>query len=89
MIDPDPAYGFAVRNEVVLDVRGTHSPRVRHAMIFAAIDALATRSAVVLVSDHDLKPLYYRLHAEAPDGYTWTYVEAGPRVFRARIERRR
>jgi hypothetical protein len=41
-----------------LDVREL-PPRQRHALIFETCDNLATGDALVLVNDHDPRPLYY------------------------------
>lgn len=45
--------------------------------------------AVILVNDHDPKPLYYQFEAEKPGRFGWEYVEAGPEVWRVRITRRK
>lgn len=72
---------------IELDVR-TLAPRQRHATIFAMLDALDPGHALVLVNDHDPRPLRYQLLAERPDGYDWTYEAEGPDVWQVRIVRR-
>ena len=61
-----------------LDVREL-PPRQRHALIFDTCDTLATGDALVLVNDHDPRPLYYQFEAEQPGRFGWDYLERGPR----------
>lgn len=72
---------------VVLDVR-TVPPRDKHPSIFRTFDALIAGQSMVLVNDHDPRPLRYQLAAERPDTFDWTYEETGPTVWRVRIDRR-
>ncbi|MHB8245531.1 MAG: DUF2249 domain-containing protein [Acidimicrobiales bacterium] len=70
----------------LLDVREL-APALRHESIFAAYGALRAGAGVVLVNDHDPKPLRYQFEAEHAGEYTWDYLEQGPRVWRVRIGR--
>ncbi|HET9340581.1 MAG TPA: DUF2249 domain-containing protein [Casimicrobiaceae bacterium] len=67
-----------------LDVRQV-APRERHPLIFRTFDALAPGEALVLVNDHDPKPLYYQFKAESNAEFTWEYLESGPDVWRVAI----
>lgn len=67
-----------------LDVRSI-VPRERHPLIFRTFDALAPGESLVLVNDHDPKPLYYQLMAERPGQVGWDYVEEGPTVWQVQI----
>jgi uncharacterized protein (DUF2249 family) len=67
-----------------LDVR-TLAPRERHPLIFRTFDALAPGASLVLVNDHDPKPLYYQFKAESSAEFTWDYLEQGPDVWRVAI----
>lgn len=69
-----------------LDVR-TLPPPQRHALIFQACGKLGTGDAIVLVNDHDPKPLYYQFQAEQPGRFGWEYVQSGPEVWKVRITR--
>ena len=69
-----------------LDVREL-PPRQRHTLIFATCEKLATGGAIVLVNDHDPRPLYYQFEAEQPGRFGWEYLERGPEVWRVRITR--
>lgn len=75
-------------NPLQLDVRELPPPQ-RHALIFKECGKLPVGNAVVLVNDHDPKPLYYQFEAEQPGQFGWEYVESGPEVWRVRITRRK
>ena len=69
---------------VTIDVRDM-VPRERHPLIFATFDQLAPSQTMLLVNDHDPKPLYYQLMAERPEQAGWEYIEQGPEVWRVHI----
>jgi uncharacterized protein (DUF2249 family) len=69
-----------------VDVR-TIVPRDRHPLIFGTFANLAPGEALLLVNDHDPKPLYYQFQAEYGGEFNWEYVESGPDVWRVRIGR--
>jgi uncharacterized protein (DUF2249 family) len=69
-----------------LDVRPEPRAR-RHEMIFDAYGQLSIGSGVVVVNDHDPKPLHGQFAAKHPDEFTWDYLERGPEVWRVRIGR--
>ena len=69
-----------------LDVREI-TPRERHPLIFSRLDALALGEALLLVNDHDPKPLYYQLMAERPGQFAWVPQTEGPEVWAIRISR--
>jgi uncharacterized protein (DUF2249 family) len=60
-------------------------PAQRHQVIFQRFDALPVGGSLVLVNDHDPKPLYYQLVAEYAGQLLWEYVEQGPEVWRVRM----
>lgn len=70
-----------------LDVRELPPPQ-RHALIFQTCGSLNEGDAIVLVNDHDPKPLYYQFQAEYPGCFKWDYVESGPDVWKVRITRK-
>lgn len=70
--------------KTTVDVRDI-PPRQRHPMIFGAFDALFPGEALLLVNDHDPKPLYYQFSAERSGQFEWEYLEEGPEVWRVRI----
>jgi uncharacterized protein (DUF2249 family) len=69
-----------------VDVR-TIVPRDRHPLIFGTFADLAPGEALLLVNDHDPKPLYYQFQAEYGGEFNWEYLESGPDVWRVRIGR--
>lgn len=73
-----PAYAETI------DVR-TIVPRERHPRIFALVGGLEPGTSLLLINDHDPKPLHYQLEAEHPGQYSWTYVEEGPDIWRVEI----
>lgn len=72
--------------KATVDVR-TIPPRERHPLIFGTFDELEPGEALLLVNDHDPKPLFYQFQAEARGEFTWDYLEAGPEVWQVRIGR--
>jgi uncharacterized protein (DUF2249 family) len=71
---------------VVVDVRPI-APRDRHPLIFQTFDGLAHGEAFILVNDHEPRPLYYQFLHERADQFAWTYLEAGPELWRVQIEK--
>jgi regulator of cell morphogenesis and NO signaling len=71
---------------VMVDVRQV-VPRERHSRIFLAFEQLSEGGEMVLVTDHDPKPLLYQFQAERPGGYDWSVLEEGPEVWRVLIAR--
>jgi uncharacterized protein (DUF2249 family) len=71
---------------VTLDVREL-PPRERHPLIFGKLDALPLGASLLLINDHDPKPLRYQLMAERPDEFAWQPQQEGPEEWRIRITR--
>ncbi|PWB81561.1 MAG: hypothetical protein C3F08_01640 [Candidatus Methylomirabilota bacterium] len=59
----------------------------KHPTIFRAFDELAVGNTMLLVNDHDPKPLYYTFAAERTGQFEWRYLEAGPEVWQVAIRR--
>ena len=74
----------AITFNATIDVRPI-PPRERHPLIFGTFDQLAAGEALLLINDHDPKPLFYQFQAEANGQFTWDYLENGPDVWRVRI----
>lgn len=83
--NPEPTNMSATPLE--LDVR-VIPPREKHPTIFRTFDSLPVGSSMVIVNDHDPRPLKYQFAAERPDKFNWTYEAEGPDVWRVRIDRR-
>lgn len=73
-------------NPVTVDVRGM-PPWERHPRIFSTFDSLKPGDEMILVNDHDPKPLYYQFAAERKGIFEWSYLEEGPRDWRVEIKR--
>jgi uncharacterized protein (DUF2249 family) len=71
---------------VELDVRRI-PPREKHPTIFQTFDGLDNGQSMMLINDHDPRPLRYQMMAERPDTFEWEYQEEGPEVWRVRISR--
>ncbi|MDR4506829.1 MAG: DUF2249 domain-containing protein [Candidatus Brocadiaceae bacterium] len=72
---------------IVLDVRDI-LPRERHPKIFNTFDGLKAGEMMVLINDHDPKPLKYQLDAERSGQMHWVYVEQGPEVWKVEITKK-
>ncbi len=70
-----------------LDVR-VLLPRDKHPTIFRTFDTLASGQSLMLLNDHDPKPLRYQLLAERPESFDWQYEAEGPELWCVRISRR-
>jgi uncharacterized protein (DUF2249 family) len=76
-----------IQQTTELDVR-IIPPRDKHPAIFRALDDLASGQSLLLVNDHDPRPLRYQLDAERPNTFDWEYETEGPEEWRVRINRR-
>ena len=72
--------------QTTIDVRAI-TPRDRHPLIFGTFANLAPDEALLLVNDHDPKPLFYQFQAEHGGEFSWQYLEEGPEVWKVRIGR--
>ena len=72
---------------IQLDVRAI-PPREKHPTIFRTFDALESGQSLLLLNDHDPRPLRYQFAAERPDSFDWEYEAEGPALWRVRISRR-
>lgn len=70
----------------IIDLRELQ-PQDRHALIFASFDALQAGESFQLVNDHDPRPLRFQFEDRTPGQFGWSYVEAGPTVWRAQIDK--
>ena len=59
----------------------------RHDIILAKLDQLRPGGTFVILNDHDPKPLRYQTEALWPGRYEWSYLEAGPLLWRVAITR--
>lgn len=72
---------------IILDVREI-IPRERHPKIFNTLDGLQSSESVVIINDHDPKPLLYQLDAERKGLFEWQYLAQGPEEWKVEITRK-
>lgn len=72
---------------MTIDVR-QFVPALKHRTIFGVWDGLSCGARMLLINDHDPKPLYYQLATEYTDEFEWTYLEEGPARWQVAIEKR-
>ena len=73
-------------SETTIDVRNM-VPRERHPKIFATFDSIKAGYAILLINDHDPKPLFYQMQAEREGQVAWIPQEEGPERWVVRIEK--
>lgn len=66
------------------DVRDMPPP-ARHREILRRLDDLPVREGLVLVNDHDPKPLYYELRSLRGETFDWEYLQRKPGDWRVQI----
>lgn len=74
------------KQTVTLDVRSLPGPQ-KHSTIFRTFEGLNSGETLILVNDHDPKPLYYQFAAEKTGQFEWNYLERGPEVWKVAIEK--
>jgi len=67
-----------------IDVR-VIEPINKHKRIFERFDELGIGESLLIINDHDPKPLYYQLLAERGNIFEWVYLENGPIEWRVNI----
>lgn len=60
---------------------------VRHAAIFATLDAVGLGHALVLVAPHDPLPMLAQLEQRQPGAFAIEYLQRGPDAWRLRLSR--
>lgn len=71
----------------VIDVR-LIEPKFKHTRIFELFDKLQLGESLLIINDHDPKPLYYQLLAERGNIFDWKYILNGPEEWRVEIQMR-
>lgn len=74
-------------NNKELDVREIEAKH-KHRMIFEMFNGLKTGESMLIINDHDPKPLHYQLMAENEGEFKWEYVEEGPEVWKVLINKK-
>ncbi len=58
---------------------------MKHKVILGVWGGLSSGSKMMLINDHDPKPLYYQFSAEFSGQFSWNYLEEGPTRWRVEI----
>ncbi|HKL61511.1 MAG TPA: DUF2249 domain-containing protein [Acholeplasma sp.] len=64
-----------------------YEPKDKHKKIFDMFFSLNVGESMLLVNDHDPKPLYYQFAAEHTNQFEWTYQTQGPDIFEVLIKK--
>lgn len=64
------------------------APREKHPTIFLRFDDLGPGENLIILNDHDPKPLYYQLIGERGNSFIWDYLEQGPLDWKVKITKR-
>ena len=75
-----------MKDEVRIDVRPIPM-RERHPRIIAAFEALDAEQTLVLLSDHEPRPLHAQFRDLYGDGYTWEQREFGDGRWEVRLRK--
>ncbi|KQZ78249.1 aminotransferase [Mesorhizobium sp. Root157] len=70
----------------LIDVR-TIAPFERHQRIFDMLGALSHGGSLIIVNDHDPRPLRAQIEMRHPGAYSWEYLQQGPDLWRVEISR--
>ena len=71
---------------VTIDVRST-VPWERHPKIFELFESLSIGDTMLLINDHDPRPLHYQFMMERKDQFEWKSEEKGPQHWEATIKK--
>ena len=62
-----------------------YAPRDKHRVIISTFESLNSGESMLLVNDHEPRPLFYQFQIEYTDQFKWEYLEEGPEVWHVRI----
>jgi regulator of cell morphogenesis and NO signaling len=63
-------------------------PKQKHPIIFNKFDELMEGESLIILNDHDPKPLYYQMLGERGYVFIWEYLEQGPEWWKVKISKR-
>ncbi len=73
--------------KVTLDIKAIPHDERDPQIIFRAFESLASGEKLLIINDHDPKPLRERFASRMPGGFEWAYLEEGPETWRVEITR--
>jgi len=59
-----------------------------HIDIFERLSAMEIGQSVMIIHDHNLRPLYFRLQAECRQAFGWETLDDGPEAWRVQLTRK-
>lgn len=62
-----------------------YPPHLKHKVIFQTFEKLNQDESMLLINDHDPKPLRFQFESMFQGQYQWEYVEQGPETFQVKI----
>ncbi len=62
-----------------------YPPKEKHPTILNTFESLNPGEFMLLINDHDPKPLRYQFMIEKPDEFSWEYLEEGPEIWKVAI----
>jgi uncharacterized protein (DUF2249 family) len=65
-----------------------YAPREKHPTIFKTFDGINSGETMLIVNDHDPKPLLYQFMIERPEQFSWEYLEEGPETWRVAVRKK-
>jgi uncharacterized protein (DUF2249 family) len=64
-----------------------YPPHLKHKVIFETFNNLKPSEAMLLVNDHDPKPLRFQFESMHAGRFEWEYIEQGPSTFQVKISK--
>ena len=65
-----------------------YPPHLKHKMIFETFNKLNDGESMLLINDHDPKPLRFQFESMYAEHYDWEYVQQGPTIFQVKISKK-
>lgn len=62
-----------------------YPPHLKHKVIFETFNRLKPAESMLLVNDHDPKPLRFQFQSMHEGEFEWEYIEQGPKTFQVKI----
>ena len=72
--------------DIIIDVQKI-VPAQRHGLIFQSFDNLVPGQSLIILNDHDPRPLLRQFQETRPEQFQDEYLEAGPAVWKVKITR--
>jgi uncharacterized protein (DUF2249 family) len=60
---------------------------IKHQKLFGTIGSMQSGETLLIINDHDPRPLYFRLNGQQPGAFGWEYEQEGPDVWKVIVTR--